>query len=310
MANRFEEDLRIKLGKSRISVTVGQYIRRLRVLNGGESIKSLKFLMNFPAISKKIDDMQKAVSTKTSYLTAVCALLSIYPKYSKLYRMYVEKTAILTKDLQGELDSNLRNEKQEESIIPLNQVLKVRDTLKTEIAKGSPSWDTYLSYVLLSLYTMIQPRRNKDYSEMYFVLDEPENLNPSKNYYVLTTDTFIFNNYKTSKFSGVQRIPVSKELASVLERYIEFYLDTIPIDKKANEYPLLVTVHGSRINQTNGITRILNKALGGPIGSSALRHIFLSEKYGEVLKEMKADAIVMSHGLDTQRDYTKTDVSQ
>lgn len=307
---RYEEDLKTNLGKTRMAITVGQYIRRLRVLNDGEPLASMKFLMDFNAISKKIDDMGKATSTKTSYLTAICAVLSMYPKYSKLYKQYVDKTTGLNKGLQDQLESNLRNEKQEESIVPMKEVVKVRDALKAEIAKGPPLWDTYLSYLCLCLYTLIQPRRNKDYSEMFFVFDEPKTLDASKNYYILSTDTFIFNNYKTSHFKGEQRVKVSPELADVLERYIEYYMLVIPMDKKETAHPLLVLANGKRINPTNGITRILNKALGKNIGSSALRHIFLSNKYGDVLKEMKADAEVMAHGLDTQKDYVKTDVVQ
>jgi len=310
MANRFEQDLKMKLGATRMPITVAQYIRRLRTFNNDESIKSIKFLMDFPKISNIIDTMDKAVSTKTSYLTAICAVLSLFPKYGKIYKLYVEKTNELNASLHEELESNERNEKQEESIVPLKEITTQRDVLAKEIAKGSPPWDKYLSYVILCLYTLIQPRRNKDYSEMFFVFDEPETIDSSKNYYVLSTDTFIFNNYKTAQHKGQQRIKVNPALAAVLEAYIEYYLQVIPIDKKADVYPLLVLKTGARINPTNGITRILNRTLGKNIGSSAIRHIFLSSKYGSVLKEMKEDAAVMAHGLDTQRDYTKTDVVQ
>lgn len=311
MANRFEQDLKMKLGTTRMPITVAQYIRRLRTFNNNESIKSIKFLMDFPKISNIIDKMDKAVSTKTSYLTAICAVLSLFPKYGKIYKLYVEKTNELNASLHDQLESNERNEKQEESIVPLKEITAQRDALaKVVAASAAPPWDKYLSYVILCLYTLIQPRRNKDYSEMFFVFDEPENIDSSKNYYVLSTDMFIFSNYKTSQHKGQQRIKVNPKLAAVLEAYIEYYLQVIPIDKDADAHPLLVLKSGARINPTNGITRILNRALGKNIGSSALRHIFLSSKYGSVLKEMKEDASVMAHGLDTQRDYTKTDVVQ
>lgn len=303
-AVRFEEDLKIKLAKTRMPITVSQYLRRLRVLNDGESLKSMKFLMDFPAISKKIDDLPGAVATKTSYLTSICAVLSLFPKYSKLHRQYVEKTMGLNKTLNDALDSNLKNEKQEESIVPMQEIIKARDAEK---AKASKSWESQLAYLLLSLYTMIQPRRNKDYSEMFFVLDEPATMDNTKNYYVMSTDEFIFNNYKTAKAHGQQRAKVSKELAAVIESYIERYMNVITMDAKAEEHPLLVLANGKRINPTNGITRILNKALGKNIGSSALRHIFLSNKYGSILKEQKVDAEMMGHSLAVQKDYTKTD---
>ena len=304
-AKRFEEDLKTKLGATRMAITVAQYLRRLRVLNDGEPLTSMKFLMDFPTMSKKIDEMGKATSTKTSYLTAVCAVLSLFPKYSKLHRQYVEKTMGLNKGLQDQLESNEKNEKQEVSIVPMAEIMKAREAEKAKLKGGS--WDTQVSYLLLCLYTMIQPRRNKDYSEMFFTLDEPDTIDKSKNYYIMSSDEFVFNNYKTAKAHGQQRIKVGKELADVLERYIERYMEVIPMDSKASEHPLLVLASGKRINPTNGITRILNKTLGKAIGSSALRHIFLSNKYASVLKEQKNDADMMGHTLDVARTYIKTD---
>jgi hypothetical protein len=38
-----------------------------------------------------------------------------------------------------------------------------------------------------------------------------------------------------------------------------------------------------------------------------LRHIYLSDKYGDLLKEQKEDAIKMGHSVSMQRDYIKDD---
>jgi hypothetical protein len=44
---------------------------------------------------------------------------------------------------------------------------------------------------------------------------------------------------------------------------------------------------------------------GKNVGSSMLRHIYLSDKYN--IKEMKEDAEKMGHTVEQQRDYMKTD---
>ena len=36
-----------------------------------------------------------------------------------------------------------------------------------------------------------------------------------------------------------------------------------------------------------------------------LRHIYLSSKYAPILEEQKQDSIMMSHNLQTQKDYIK-----
>jgi hypothetical protein len=53
------------------------------------------------------------------------------------------------------------------------------------------------------------------------------------------------------------------------------------------------------------MTKIFNKIFNKKISSSALRHIFLSDKYGDVVKEMKEDADKMGHSVQQQKEYIK-----
>ena len=57
------------------------------------------------------------------------------------------------------------------------------------------------------------------------------------------------------------------------------------------------------VDKENGITRILNKIFGKKVGSSMLRHIYLSSKYN--ITEMKEDADAMGHSTKEQKDYLK-----
>ncbi len=309
---RYEDDLRTKLSATRVAVTVGQYIQRLRTLNDNAPLTSMKFLMDYDTISKKIDDMNKSFTTKTSYLTAICAVLKMYPKYSKLYKKYLEKTMGNSREIKTELDKNERNDKQKESIVPLDQIVEVRNKLKKEFDDSDSItgklWEKYLGYVLLCLYTLTPPRRNRDYSEMWFTIKEPKVNDKTKNYYIVSTKKFIFNNYKTASTYGQQTLDVPEELAKVLNEYINVYKQVNDKEDytKEGEWPLLVRFSGSRIHEINGITRILNKVLGKKIGSSALRHIYLSDKFAPELKEMKEDSIAMGHSMEVQREYIKT----
>jgi hypothetical protein len=309
---RYEDDLRTRLSKGRLPVTVAQYIQRLRTLNDNAPLTSMKFLMDFDAMTKKIDNMDKAFSTKTSYYTAICAVLSMYPKYSKLYKKFVDKTMSNSREIKKELETNEKNDKQKESIIPLKEIIEIRNRLKKEYDDATEIdgkvWDRYLAYILLCLYTMTPPRRNKDYSEMWFCFEEPKTLDKTKNYYIPSQRKFIFNNYKTASTYGQQVLEVPNELVQVLNNYIDTYQSVIERDdySTANEFPLLVHFNGSRIHEINGITRLLNKAIGKKIGSGALRHIYVSDKFAPELKEMKTIASAMGHDLNTQREYIKT----
>ena len=67
---------------------------------------------------------------------------------------------------------------------------------------------------------------------------------------------------------------------------------------------------GAPLN-SNGITKALarigQQELGRKLGSSLLRHSYLSHKYADVNKEKKKDAEVMMHSLETQSEYVKTE---
>ena len=69
----------------------------------------------------------------------------------------------------------------------------------------------------------------------------------------------------------------------------------------------LVNADGTPITAVNAITRILNRIFGKKVGSSMLRHIYLSHKYGDKLEEMKEDADKMAHSMSQQKEYIKTD---
>lgn len=306
---RYTEELREKLNKTRAPVTVGAYLRRLKVLNDNKPIQSMKFLLDYVTIVTKINSMEKAFTTKTSYLTAVCAVLGLYPKYHSLYKRYQALMINNAKKINEDYDKNEKNEKQMESIIPFADVVKIRDELKKNFDSltniSASSWEKYIGYVLLCLYTMTPARRNKDYSMMFVCFDEPDELDCNKNYYIASDEVFIFNNYKTKSCYGQQRISVPGELADILTEYIDYY-QRLSKNELDNEFPLLVNLDGSRINEINGITRILNKMFGGKnIGSSALRHIYINDKFGDSLKERKDIAEAMGHGLSMQTKYIK-----
>ena len=288
MANRFIEDLTVKLNKTRAPVTTGAYIRRLKTLNDNKVFSSMKFLMNTTTMIEKIEATGLSLNTQTSYFTAIVAVLSTFPKYSKIYKVYREKMISNANKIKTQYDTNEKNDKQKESIIELSEVIKIRD----ELNKDS------IEYLLLSLYTMTAPRRNKDYNEMMVVFEEPDKLDSTKNYYVASEQQFIFNIYKTAKLYGQQRIDVPTALVDVLDNFISKH----PMNEQ-DEFPLLVNSKGKRISNVNGITNILNNVFKKKIGSSALRHIFLNDKFGDSLDERKKIASEMGHSVSTQNSY-------
>jgi hypothetical protein len=61
----------------------------------------------------------------------------------------------------------------------------------------------------------------------------------------------------------------------------------------------LKSFYNEPIEKSQEITRILNKIFGKNIGSSMLRTLYLSNKYSNVIEELKSDTKEMSTSLGT-----------
>jgi integrase len=87
---------------------------------------------------------------------------------------------------------------------------------------------------------------------------------------------------------------------------IQMYLSHHPLSKtKSKEYKFLVKADGTPMTVVNAITRVLNKVLGKNVGSSMLRHIYLTDKYEDNSLEREKDAEAMGHSVAQQKDYIK-----
>lgn len=293
--------------------TADNYIRFLYTINNKKPFKSLGFL-------RRVEDVKAAIapyalSSRKAYVAAVLAVLEHTGLINKpIYKGVAKKY----EELQNELvDTPVPavTDKQQKNWIPWEDILSERDQLEEMVrdfpkGKLTPAqYDILLQWVILSLYTYFPPRRNKDYQNMYVVKEMSDTLPKDRNYWI--EDKFIFNDYKTARKYGQQVESVPEELVAVLQTYLKHH----PLNKgkitKTKQIPLLVTADGNPLSAINAITRILNKALGKKVGSSMLRHIYLTnkygktmeeieEKYGEELAEQKTDASKMAHNTNTQ----------
>lgn len=287
--------------------TATNYIKILYNLNHGQIFNNLGFLKNRDGVMALLKTYSE--STQKSTLGTIVAVLTPYKEkaaYKSIYHFYFERMSDASK-MAREADTTEKSDKQKANWLSWADVLAKRD----EVAKKLPNkpkmlttamWQDILSHLILSLYTYVPPRRNMDYQNLYVVKKWNDKMDKERNYYDLASHRLIFNKYKTSKAYGEQMVDVPEQLREVLASFI-----AIHPDKKKPEYRLLVLQDGTPLASINSITRILNKAFGKQIGSSMLRHIYLSDKYKMDIDEMKKDADAMGHNLSTQRDYIKMD---
>ena len=283
--------------------TIENYMRILKKLNEGAEIKNLKFLKDKENVLKIIGTKKK--NTQRNYLIAVCSVLKQFKAkpYETLYKFYFENMMNMNKILKQEEATNTATETQKKNWVGKEEVNKKLEDL-TEFAnsiyicvKNKSEYKKLLQFMILSLYTLTAPRRNKDYQEMKIVNRRRQADNKAYNYLVLDDFEFIFNNYKTSKVEEQKIIEIPEDL----RRNINIYLNY----RNGKTDYFLTSYEGDKLKNINAITYLINDIFDKKVGCSMLRHIYLTEKYGPTLKELKKDSANMSHSLETQKNYIK-----
>jgi hypothetical protein len=309
----FKDELVEKLkGKNLSESSIKLYIRNLEKLNGGE-LKDFKFLKNVDTVL----DLLKAYkdNTKRSILISIVSILGCCPDDKKIVKLKQKYYDLMLKknDEIKEKTTDEATEEQKENWISWDDVKKRFDELKKEVEESTnntvvlskPAFETLLYYMILALYIHNQPRRNKDYQYMNIVFKSNDKLPKDRNYLSYSDNKFIFNVYKTSKKYGQKVEDISEDLKKCIDLYLKFHPKIKGKVKKNTDTPFLVGYDGNPLSQVNSMTKIFNKIFNKKISSSALRHIFLSDKYGDVVKEMKEDADKMGHSVQQQKEYIK-----
>lgn len=283
-------------GGSRKQSTIDSYERRLRVLNDGRPVNNLAFLYNYEVILEKMQKYKMA--TQRGFIIAIVSVLkdvktmkSMYDKYSKLLEHYNHEMKNNNTKSETQKDNWITQEevytaynRLYEDVYPILcstdgfAVLATKSHKKKSIT--ALDWSKITELIILSLFVLQPPRRILDYMIMYIVQKLPKQMDTEINYLSLSTNTFYFNNYKTSGTYKTQEVPVSDRLQEILECYIKIH--PLKITAKTG-IPLLCNYEGNPFSTSNQITKILNKIFmrytGKKISINLLRNIFLTDKF-------------------------------
>jgi integrase len=298
------KDKGIKRNKPISDSSIKLYIRNLQKLNDNKTLKNLTFLKDNNAINQKLEEYKP--NTKRSYLISIVSSLATEPSLKKLYDKYFKMMVELSGEIRKTPTEEM-NEQQKKNWIDWDEVIKVYNDLKTKVeelpkkVKNEEQYNTLLHFLILSLYVLVPPRRNVDYQKMVIIKGVSED-KQDINILDLSKKQFIFNIYKTSKKHGKTIVDIPNNLFEVIELYVKSH----PLAKgKKYEVPFIVDFQGNPLTNINSITYMLNNIFKKRIGSSMMRHIFVSYKFGDKHKEQKEIANMMGHSLNMNNDYIK-----
>lgn len=254
----------------------------------------------------------KYINTRHSKLSAILKMYVDKREYRDIYEYYKGLFDVVMNERES-VDANEMTEKQKENWLSKDEVVKIRQELFNQFVdlpdnkvKGNKvNYYKVLKWLLISLYTLIQTRRSKDYASMVVVRERPSKLDDKKNYFITSEKKFIFNVFKTNKTFGRQEIEVPIDLMKVLLMYSRYWTDeNINKYNSGGEVPLLMSVDGDGLTGPQNITKLLNSAFGKKVSSSMLRHIFITYEEPELLKYGK-NATKMGHSINQAVKYYK-----
>ena len=277
------------------------YQRNLEKLNDEKPVTSLGFLTDVSKIMQTISKYKP--TTQRSFIISICTVLK--NNNEKLYQTYFEILSKMNSDLKVHVE---KTEKQKDNWMGEDEITNIYSKLKKLVPKKIKSkedYDAILNFMIMSLYVLQAPRRNIDYTLMKI---SSEMSDKKYNYLDLDNKKFIFNNYKTQGTYLSTVVDVPDDLMRVILMYVKVHPESKKLKNKKYNIHFLSTFYGENIEKSASMTNILNKIFDKKIGSSMLRNMYLTNKYGSMMKEMKGDVKSMATSVDTaMNNYIKQD---
>lgn len=228
-------------------------------------------------INKNIENKQ----TKKTIYSALFKLTNI-DDYKNVMNEYI-------KDVNNQY---LKQEKNNKSI-EYSYILKIYDDLysknKDLFKKKSLNiyeYNRLSDIILMMLFIKIEPRRLLDYSIMKI-----KNYDTNNDNYIYKNHLY-FNQYKTSKFYGLQKIEIPKDILSYIKKYIK-------LTPYNNQEYLFVNLQNKPLSVVM-LNQKFNKIFKDKISVNNIRHSYLSEKYKDIpkIKDMINTAHNMGHNIN------------
>ena len=150
------------------------------------------------------------------------------------------------------------------------------------------------NYVIVALLggLYIPPRRSMDYVEFKI-----RNVNENEDNY-LDRNKFVFNKYKTAKVYGRQELEIPLQVKNILKKWISINpTDYLLFDTNMNKL--------TNVSLNQRLNKIFN---GKKIGVNALRHSYLTDKFGETsnqVNNLSNEMTMMGSSIAQQRVYIK-----
>ena len=289
------------------------YDSRLKMLNKGKPVDNYAFLYDIDVVMQKISHLSPG--TQRNYIISIVQALRDVPVMKNMLAAYTE---IMNQFNAALKVNNNKSQKQVANWVEQDEIDAVYKKVFDEnidlfcSKKNSITeldWNRITETILLALLILQPPRRILDYTAMVIVKSLPVVIDKAVNYYDLSTDVFVFNNYKTAGTYNSQVFKAPSKLATLLECYAKIHVVSLV---RNGSIPMLCVFSGEPYTKSYSITRILNRIfkreLDVKISVSMLRNVYLTSKFGPQVASLANTAAAMGTSSSTiQNNYIKID---
>jgi integrase len=297
-----QEDLAKRIRDNRPNITnssVQTYISLLSNMYYREHSRDEKIDMDFFKNEERIIDLLKD-KTPQSRKTVLAAIVVLNGS-EHTYELLQKKMKADVADTKNEINEQSKNKKQEDNWASYDSIKDLQQKYEDEAMKlltskgklSEPHLELITRFMMLSISSgkYFPPRR----SEMIHI--KVKNIDEKNDNYIdLSNNEIVYNQYKTFKKYGQQRVKFPATFKAILKKYLA----------KMSEQTYLLEKMGKPFLATE-LSREMYKIFGKKISTSMLRHIFLSSVYKDMpaLNEMKVRAEEMAHDFNMALQYVK-----
>jgi len=267
------------------------YLFSLKKL-GITEVRDIKMLSDPTMIFEKIADYK--LTQQRNLLSSVLIIITASGEASEQYETYRKYLFDLGLKYTAELAENKKTQVQEENWVTMDELRKIT---RSKLRKAPQCQES----LICALYAY-QPPCRLDYYDCQIVKSE-DDLTDDKNYLLIKSPRykqFVFNDYKTKNKYGTTRVDVSKELNSVLNKFLKLNPDRkYLLQQKRKAEPL------SR-NQLGKMLPLAFSQTGKNVTINIIRHCYVSENVNlPEVKKLQELSKAMLHSQQEQINYAK-----
>ena len=295
--------------------TIKQYEAQLNKLKKSFDTDDWDFITDIDAVEDSLKHLSY-LSQRNMYNAIIVLLLALNSDedYDETLKDYQQIRDVLNDQYSTEQSEGKVLDSQKDKLVNISVIEEMIETMKKEILVRKLKTKTKLTqnditlvraYTLYSMLVRI-PTRN-DFSNLLYISQTQykklKDTEKEQNNYLVDQRgnmKIILNQYKTAKKYGENVISIDADLKKIINSYIKI-MDFKITD---NIFPL------SRNALTQLLTKTSEKYIGKKISTTAIRKSYLSSKYGDLKKEMEADAVLMGNSVGVQQSTYVKDIPE